>query len=217
LCGWSGNIAPLDHLTPSASPEDATARVQRIRRGRHDHRAWKWRVYGFPGVSCLQKGFPRELIEQFGARDWPQNDSETTRLRHRDHQELGEEHMRTGSDCLYVGRQRIQIAAHEDVIPIAELYRMCESRANCSTDRQKSAGHLRAPSPARQEISGAPSAAMTMLSSRRDPCWLDVLAERKMPVFGIGRFTTSTTAGAPSATSRPRTTRTHAELHATPR
>ena len=41
--------------------------------------------------------------------------------------ELGEEHVRTGFPIVYTsGDSVFQIAAHEDVIPIAELYRMCE-------------------------------------------------------------------------------------------
>ena len=41
--------------------------------------------------------------------------------------ELGEEHVRTGKPIVYTsGDSVFQIATHEDVIPIAELYRMCE-------------------------------------------------------------------------------------------
>src|ERR1019366_371132 len=42
-------------------------------------------------------------------------------------QELGEKHMRTGSPIVYTSADSVfQIAAHEGVIPLAELYRMCE-------------------------------------------------------------------------------------------
>ena len=42
-------------------------------------------------------------------------------------EELGEEHMRTGSLIVYTSADSVfQIAAHEDVIPLWELYRMCE-------------------------------------------------------------------------------------------
>ena len=41
--------------------------------------------------------------------------------------ELGEEHMRTGSPIVYTSADSVfQIAAHEEVIPLPELYRMCE-------------------------------------------------------------------------------------------
>ena len=41
--------------------------------------------------------------------------------------ELGAEHMRTGTPIVYTSADSVfQIAAHEDVIPVPELYRMCE-------------------------------------------------------------------------------------------
>jgi len=41
--------------------------------------------------------------------------------------ELGEQHVRTGYPIVYTsGDSVFQIAAHESVIPISELYRMCE-------------------------------------------------------------------------------------------
>ncbi len=41
--------------------------------------------------------------------------------------ELGEEHLRTGRPIVYTSADSVfQIAAHEDVIPLPELYRMCE-------------------------------------------------------------------------------------------
>ena len=41
--------------------------------------------------------------------------------------ELGEEHMRTGSPIVYTSADSVfQVAAHEDVIPLWELYRICE-------------------------------------------------------------------------------------------
>jgi phosphopentomutase len=42
-------------------------------------------------------------------------------------EELGPEHMRTGSPIVYTSADSVfQIAAHEEIIPLAELYRICE-------------------------------------------------------------------------------------------
>src|SRR6266702_6664799 len=42
-------------------------------------------------------------------------------------QELGEEHMRTGRPILYTSADSVfQVAAHQEVIPLAELYHICE-------------------------------------------------------------------------------------------
>ena len=41
--------------------------------------------------------------------------------------ELGPEHVRTGRPIVYTSADSVfQIAAHEEIIPIAELYRICE-------------------------------------------------------------------------------------------
>ncbi|HET6610631.1 MAG TPA: phosphopentomutase, partial [Kofleriaceae bacterium] len=41
--------------------------------------------------------------------------------------ELGEEHMRTGALIVYTSADSVfQIAAHEDIVPVAELHRICE-------------------------------------------------------------------------------------------
>jgi phosphopentomutase len=42
--------------------------------------------------------------------------------------ELGEEHMRTGSPIVYTSADSVfQVAAHEEVIPLWELYKICET------------------------------------------------------------------------------------------
>ena len=42
--------------------------------------------------------------------------------------QMGEEHMRTGSPIVYTSADSVfQIAAHEEVIPLWELYKMCET------------------------------------------------------------------------------------------
>ena len=72
-------------------------------------------------------GFPAEIIaefeEQIGRKvlgNKPASGTEIIR-------ELGEEHLRTGSPIVYTSADSVfQIAAHERVIPVPELYRMCE-------------------------------------------------------------------------------------------
>lgn len=50
-------------------------------------------------------------------------------------EELGEEHMRTGSPIIYTSADSVfQIAAHEEVIPVVELYRMCKLAREILTD-----------------------------------------------------------------------------------
>ncbi len=46
--------------------------------------------------------------------------------------ELGEEHLRTGKPILYTSADSVlQIAAHENVVPVERLYEICQVRASC--------------------------------------------------------------------------------------
>jgi len=112
-----------------------------------------------PGVSCLQKGSPRELIEQF--------EREIGRKTIGNKPPPGTEIIKNWRgayahgvpDCLYRrATARIPDAAHE-MYPIAELTACAKSRANCSTGPHKSAGSSARPFTGTPEISGAPSAA----------------------------------------------------------
>ena len=50
-------------------------------------------------------------------------------------EELGTEHVRTGSPILYTSADSVlQIAAHEEVIPVKRLYEICEIARRCSDD-----------------------------------------------------------------------------------
>lgn len=76
----------------------------------------------FPG------GFPAELVAAFekaiGRRVLGNKVASGTVII----DELGDEHVRTGAPILYTSADSVfQIAAHEEVIPVAELYRMCEA------------------------------------------------------------------------------------------
>lgn len=73
-------------------------------------------------------GFPKEVMQQFeeaiGRKTLSNKPASGTAII----QELGDEHVRTGFPIVYTSADSVfQIAAHEDVIPIEELYKMCET------------------------------------------------------------------------------------------
>ncbi len=69
-------------------------------------------------------GFPPEIISQLGFPILGNKAASGTEII----QELGAEHMRTGYPIVYTSADSVfQIAAHESVIPLAELYRLCET------------------------------------------------------------------------------------------
>ena len=185
------NIAPLAHLHAAASPIGACGKGATHSPGKdtttgHWEMAGVWLDQAFP---TYPHGFPRELIAEFEKQigrgtlgNKPASGTEIIK-------ELGEEHVRTGTPIVYTsGDSVFQIATHEDVIPIAELYRMCEI-ARKLLDGPNRVGRVIA-----RPFAGAPGH-FARTTRRHDyavdppkPMLLDTLAERGVPVFGIGKI-----------------------------
>ncbi len=185
------NIMPLDHLTPPARPaagygKGATHSPGKDTTTGHWEMAGIWLDQAFP---VYKQGFPRELMEQFekaiGRKtigNYPASGTEILK-------ELGEEHVRTGFPIVYTsGDSVFQIATHEDVIPVPELYRMCEI-AREMLDGPHRVGRVIA-----RPFTGTPGN-FRRTERRHDyavepprPMLLDVLAERQVPVLGVGKI-----------------------------
>jgi phosphopentomutase len=185
------NIAPLAHLAPVAEPlasygKGATHSPGKDTTTGHWEMAGIWLPQAFP---VYPQGFPAEVIEEFekqiGRKTIGNKPASGTEIL----KELGEEHMRTGKPIVYTsGDSVFQIAAHEEVIPFAELYRMCEI-ARKLLDGKHLVGRVIA-----RPFTGG-SGNFTRTARRHDyaveppkPMLLDVLQERAVPVFGIGKI-----------------------------
>ncbi len=185
------NIAPLAHLNAAESPIGAYGKGATHSPGKdtttgHWEMAGVWLDQAFP---TYPHGFPREIIAEFenqiGRETLGNKPASGTEII----KELGEEHVRTGKPIVYTsGDSVFQIAAHEEVIPIEELYRMCEI-ARKLLDGPNRVGRVIA-----RPFTGAVGN-FKRTTRRHDyavdppkPMLLDVLAERGVPVFGIGKI-----------------------------
>jgi len=185
------NIKPLDHLAAPAHPDGAFGKAATHSPGKdtttgHWEMAGIWLDQAFP---VYKEGFPKDLIERFeksiGRKTLGNKPASGTEIL----KELGEEHVRTGYPIVYTsGDSVFQIAAHEEVIPVAELYRMCEV-ARKLLDGPHRVGRVIA-----RPFVGAPGD-FRRTERRHDyavepprPMLLDVLAERAVPVLGIGKI-----------------------------
>jgi phosphopentomutase len=123
-----GNIKPLAGIAAAPSPAGAFGRCALASPGK-DTTTGHWEMAGihlqrpFP---LYPHGFPAEVMEEFerriGRRTLGNKAASGTEII----QELGEEHMRTGSPIVYTSADSVfQVAAHEEVIPVPELYRIC--------------------------------------------------------------------------------------------
>src|SRR5260370_5951220 len=123
------NIAPLKHQAPANAPLGAFGKGTTRSPGKdtttgHWEMAGVWLDQAFP---VYKSGFPKELIEEFekqiGRKTIGNKPASGTGII----KELGEQHVRTGKPIVYTsGGSVFQIATHEEVIPIDELYRMGE-------------------------------------------------------------------------------------------
>ena len=185
------NIAPLKFQTAPAAPLGAFGKGATRSPGKdtttgHWEMAGVWLEQAFP---VYKNGFPRELIEEFekqiGRKTIGNKPASGTEII----KELGEEHVRTGKPVVYTsGDSVFQIAAHEEVIPVTELYRMCEI-ARRLLDGPHRVGRVIA----RPFAGTAGNFART--TRRHDyavdppkPMLLDVLAEGKVRVLGVGKI-----------------------------
>jgi phosphopentomutase len=124
-----GDIKPFPHLKPAARPAAAFGMAALASPGK-DTTTGHWEMAGvildrpFP---LYPAGFPPEVMEPFeqaiGRKTLGNKPASGTEII----QELGAAHVRTGSPIVYTSADSVfQIAAHEEVIPVRELYRMCE-------------------------------------------------------------------------------------------
>lgn len=78
-------------------------------------------------LNTFPHGFPKEIIDEFEHRIGRGTLGNIVASGTEIIKELGEEHMATGKPIVYTSADSVfQIAAHEDIIPLPELYRMCE-------------------------------------------------------------------------------------------
>src|SRR5215471_543892 len=124
------NIKRLAGLAPDPSPAGAFGKCALASPGK-DTTTGHWEMAGIhleTPFPLYPRGFPREIIEEFEARIGRRALGNKAASGTEVIKELGAEHMRTGSPIVYTSADSVfQIAAHEEVIPIPELYRMCET------------------------------------------------------------------------------------------
>lgn len=115
--------------TRVSHPEAVIARMAEASKGK-DTTIGHWEIAGIYSGKPLPtypNGFPEELLREFSARtgrgilcNRPYSGTEVI-------QDFGDEHMRTGKLIVYTSADSVfQIAAHEQVVPVEELYRYCE-------------------------------------------------------------------------------------------
>jgi len=130
-----GNLhGSVKGVPPTSAPTMAYGKLTEVSAGK-DSTTGHWEIAGVittePQATFTKTGFPDELVkavEEESGHEFIGNyaASGTVIL-----DELGEEHIRTGKPILYTSADSVfQIAAHKEVIPLEELYRICRIARN---------------------------------------------------------------------------------------
>jgi phosphopentomutase len=125
-----GNIKPLAGIATSDSPGASFGRCTLASPGK-DTTTGHWEMAGIhlaKPFPLFPHGFPREIMDEFETRIGRSSLGNKAASGTETIQELGTEHMRTGSPIVYTSADSVfQVAAHEEVIPLWELYKICET------------------------------------------------------------------------------------------
>src|SRR5947207_15163897 len=186
-----GNITPIKGTPPTNHARGAYGRMAEAAAGK-DSTTGHWEMMGVVlrrPLPTYPHGFPAEVVEQFehaiGRRVLGNKPASGTEII----KELGEEHVRTGRPILYTSADSVfQVAAHQDVIPLEELYHMCRLARNMLTG-ENAVGRVIA-----RPFIGTPGN-FKRTEHRRDfalaplgTTLLDILNESSIDVIGIGKI-----------------------------
>lgn len=123
------NIEPLQGLQATNTPQAYYGKMQEASVGK-DTMTGHWEMMGLnidKPFKVYPEGFPAELIAELEQRtgrkvlcNKPASGTQVI-------EDFGQEHMETGAIIVYTSADPVlQIAAHEEIIPLEELYNICE-------------------------------------------------------------------------------------------
>ena len=186
-----GNIRELAGIPAAAQPRAAYGRCALASPGK-DTTTGHWEMAGIhlaKPFPLYPDCFPQAIMAEFEARigrstlgNCPASGTEII-------QRLGDEHVRTGSPIVYTSADSVfQIAAHESVIPLEELYRICRVARALLTGGDEVGRVIARP------FTGAPGA-YTRTANRKDfaipppeGMLLDRLSECGVAVHAVGKI-----------------------------
>jgi phosphopentomutase len=125
-----GNITPLDGVAAAEKPTGAYGLMEPRSAGK-DSTTGHWEIAGvhlakpFP---TYPNGFPQSVLDEFAKRTGRGVIGNVVGSGTKVLEDFGEEHQRTGKWIVYTSADSVfQIAAHEETIPLEELYAACET------------------------------------------------------------------------------------------
>ncbi len=139
------NIEEVGGIEKADSPLAYYTKMQEASNGK-DTMTGHWEIMGLnikTPFKVFPDGFPNELLaeleEKTGRKIIGNKPASGTEIL----DELGEEHMKTGSLIVYTSADSVlQIAAHEDIVPIEEQYKICKIARELTLDEKYMVGRI---------------------------------------------------------------------------
>ncbi len=186
-----GNILSLPGVPPAPRPTAAFGRMQEMSAGK-DTIVGHWELSGVitdHSFATFPAGFPAEIIHAFQTATGLATLGNIVASGTAILQQLGEEHLRSGSPIVYTSADSVfQIAAHEEVIAPENLYELCRIARELLTPWQV----LRVIA---RPFTGTCAADFRRTANRHDfsqpptgPTVLDLLQSAGLDVIGIGKI-----------------------------
>ncbi len=186
------NIDGVDIGPKAEYPEGAFARLQELSKGK-DTTTGHWEMAGIVSeqpMPTYPDGFPQDVIDEFerqtGRKTIVNKPYSGTQVI----ADYGSEHVKTGALIVYTSADSVfQIAAHENVVPIPELYRYCQIARKILVGKHGVGRVIARP------FTGTAGNYVRLSDKRHDysldptgTTMLDVLKEENYDVLGVGKI-----------------------------
>ncbi|MBI6873026.1 phosphopentomutase [Clostridium aciditolerans] len=186
-----GNIDGVKNITKCENPMGSFGKCAELSIGK-DTVTGHWEIAGVvleEPLNTYPEGFSEDIIKEFESKIGRKIIGNKVASGTEIIKELGEEHIKTGSPIVYTSADSVfQIAAHEDVIPLDELYNMCQIARKMFIG-EKAVGRIIA-----RPFIGEPGQ-FTRTSNRRDfaldpfdKTMLEYIKEKGISVMAVGKI-----------------------------
>ena len=186
-----GNLAAIPGVARNPSPAASVGRLRELSAGK-DSVTGHWEMMNIVvrnAFPTYPNGFPPDVVERFeaitGRRVLGNRTASGTQII----EELGPEHMRTGSPIVYTSADSVfQVATHEDIVPLETLWSWCEQARAMLVPPNRVNRVIARP------FQGEPGH-FVRTAGRRDfavppprPSVLDALERAGVPTYGAGKI-----------------------------
>ncbi|WP_277674210.1 phosphopentomutase [Piscibacillus halophilus] len=131
------NIREVKGIEPAEHPMAHYTKMQEASVGK-DTMTGHWEIMGLrmdQPFRTFPEGFPEDLVQKIEAKTGRKVIGNKPASGTKIIEELGKEHIDTGALIVYTSADPVlQIAAHEDVVPLEELYNICETVREMTKD-----------------------------------------------------------------------------------